>query len=196
MTVWEEGGIRDVEDPARNAKSAKRLQPDDSFHCYSIATLSDAPSASLTVASSLSFWSRLGEMIHDGKTFLYPLSRIVRSSRLTSSIIVLVLSDKGGLTLRAGKGSVSKYGGLHAKSYTCANSLAFLAFLIFLNTLIYSTMMLHITTYVLIGPLIRVIRTYITSFTTLSIFISTSKTNNLGDISRYTLNSTLNSRLR
>lgn len=111
MTVSEEDGIRDVEDPARNAKSAKRLQPDDSFHCHSIATLSDAPSASLTVASSLSFWSRWGEMIHeDGKTFLYPLSRIVRSSRLTSSITVLVLSDKGGLTLRAGKGSVSKYG--------------------------------------------------------------------------------------
>lgn len=110
MTVSEEDGIRDVEDPARNAKSAKRLQPDDSFHCHSIATLSDAPSASLTVASSLSFWSRLGEMIHNGKTFLYPLSRIVRSSRLTSSITVLVLSDKGGLTLRAGKGSVSKYG--------------------------------------------------------------------------------------
>lgn len=111
MTVSEEDCIRDVEDPARNAKSAKRLQPDDSFHCHSIATLSDAPSASLTVASSLSFWSRLGEMIHEGgKTFLYPLSRIVRSSRLTSSITVLVLSDKGGLTLRAGKGSVSKYG--------------------------------------------------------------------------------------
>ena len=104
MTVSEEDGIRDVEDPARNAKSAKRLQPDDSLHSHSMATLSDAPSASLTVASSLSFWSRLGEMIHeDGKTFLYPLSRIVRSSRLTSSITVLVLSDKAAWLCELGR---------------------------------------------------------------------------------------------
>ena len=56
--------------------------------------------------------------------------------------------------------------------------------------------MLHITTYILIGPLSRVIRTYITSFTTLPILISTLKTNNLGDMPRHTLNPSLNSRLR
>ena len=56
-------------------------------------------------------------------------------------------------------------------------------------------MMLHITTYILIDPLIRVIRTYITFYTTLPILISTLKTNNLGDMPWYTLNSSLNSRL-
>ena len=56
--------------------------------------------------------------------------------------------------------------------------------------------MLHITTYILIGPLIRVIQTYITSYTILPILIFTLKTNNLGDMPRYTLNPSLNSRLR
>ena len=49
-------------------------------------------------------------------------------------------------------------------------------------------MMLHTTTYILIGPLIRVIRTYIISYTTLPILISPLKTNNLGDMPGYTLN--------
>ena len=56
--------------------------------------------------------------------------------------------------------------------------------------------MLHITTYILIGPLIRLIRTCITSYTTLPILISTLKTNDIGDMSGYTLNPSLNSRLR
>ena len=56
--------------------------------------------------------------------------------------------------------------------------------------------MLHITTYILIGPLIRVIRTYITSYTTVPVLISTLKTDNLGDMPEYTLNLSMNSRLR
>ena len=64
------------------------------------------------------------------------------------------------------------------------------------NALIISIMMLYITTYIAIDSLSRIIRTYIIFFITLSILIFTLKTNNLDDISRYTLNLALNSRLR
>ena len=64
------------------------------------------------------------------------------------------------------------------------------------NTLIISIIMLYITTYIAINSLSRIIRTYIIFFITLPILISTFKTNNLDDISRYTLNLALNSRLR
>ena len=52
--------------------------------------------------------------------------------------------------------------------------------------------MLYITTYIVINPLIRVIRTYITFLTILSIIILILKINNLDDIFKYTLNFTLN----
>ena len=80
---------------------------------------------------------------------------------------------------------------------TCAKSLGILGILgISGNTLIISTMMLYITTYIAIDSLSRIIRTYIIFFIILSILIFTLKTNNLDDISRYTLNLALNSRLR
>ena len=83
---------------------------------------------------------------------------------------------------------------------TCAKSLGILGILgisgISGNALIISTMMLHITTYIAIDSLSRIIRTYITFFITLPILIFILKTNNLGDVSRHTLNSALNSRLR
>ena len=56
--------------------------------------------------------------------------------------------------------------------------------------------MLYITTYIAINSLSRIIRTYIIFFIILSILIFTLKTNNLDDVSRYTLNLALNSRLR
>ena len=85
----------------------------------------------------------------------------------------------------------------HTKSCTCAKFLGILGiFGIFGNALIISIMMLHITTYILIDPLIRVIRTYITSYTILPILIFILKTNNLDKMPKYTLNLSLNSRLR
>lgn len=47
---------------------------------------------------------------------------------------------------------------------------------------------LYITTYILISPLRRVIRTYVIILATLSILVITLKTNNFRNIPRYTLN--------
>ena len=92
------------------------------------------------------------------------------------------------------------YGGLHAKSYTCAKFLDILGILnisgIPDNALIISTIMLYKTTYIVINSLSRVIRIYIIFFIILLILIFTLKTNNLDDIFKYTLSLTLNSRLR
>ena len=83
---------------------------------------------------------------------------------------------------------------------TCAKFLGILGILgifgISGNALIISTMMLHITTYIAIDSLSRVIRIYIIFFIILSILIFTLKTNNLDNIFKYTLNLSLNSRLR
>ena len=93
--------------------------------------------------------------------------------------------------------------GCTQSSATCAKFLGILGILgifgisnISNNIIIISTIMLHITTYIVIDPLSRVIRTYIRFFTTLSIVILILKTNNLDDISKHTLNLALNSHLR
>ena len=82
-------------------------------------------------------------------------------------------------------------------SITCAKFLNILDILdIPGNTLIISTIILYITTYIAINSLSRIIRTYIIFFIILSILIFTLKTNNLDDISKYTLNLALNTYLK
>ena len=114
--------------------------------------------------------------------------------------------DSRGLSLRGCLPSIEfglDYGGLHAKSYTCAKFLDILGILnisdisgISNNTLIILIIILYIIIYIVISSLSRVIRIYIIFFTILSILISILKTNNLDDIFKYTLNLALNSRLR
>ena len=102
--------------------------------------------------------------------------------------------------IRGLSGLICSTEGCTQSSATCAKFLGILGifgiFGISGNIIIISTMMLHITTYIVIDLLSRVIRTYITFFMALSILILTLKTNNLDDMSRYTLNLALNSRLR
>ena len=64
------------------------------------------------------------------------------------------------------------------------------------NTLIILIIMLYIITYILINSLIQVIRIYVIFYITLLILIFILKTNNLNNISKYTLNLSLNSYLR
>ena len=98
--------------------------------------------------------------------------------------------------MRAQKYCRTRYGGRHQKSCTCAKSLGMLGILInltfLLDSFIFLVMMLYIATYILIYSLRRVIEPYITSLTAFPILVTAFKTNNLRNISWYSLYLLLN----